>query len=439
MNEKLDWEGKITDEHRYGAIKKTVEEEAERRRKAEEGEALNEEEKRLIEEEKRCSEEEKRRIQEENKRVNDSEPTEPDELEKAMTAQLSRMVDSHGAGIGEAHVDIAVEPSGERFLTSAKDGSIWIWKPSVFSGDAEVTHQEIANRPRSTHRRKTHREQVRLGRRAAKPLLIPVGINAIDVSNTYIAAIGSDCTMKKAPLDQAASYEKIEFGNQPLSLAIDPTEKYIAVSFTEGSVEIYPTSGTERVAVFDKLFKSFGDIDPHKNRAQLKWSPDGEHLYMPAWDGIRVADVSNWECQRTRFNKSKDFEEEFSALALSEDGAYLAAGTLFGTICVWHTTSGKLISTHDYRNNNKMTAVCALAFLHNGKDLCIADIKQGVSLWYGAVDRKADVKDKPSSNFVIDEAMDDDVDKEFQRKRIRDDEQTAIDQTGGIKFLYHFK
>ncbi|CAJ0577906.1 unnamed protein product, partial [Mesorhabditis spiculigera] len=81
MNEKLDWEGKITDEHRYGAIKKTVEEEAERRRKAEE-------EKGLIEEEKRRSEEEKRRIQEENKRVNDSEPTEPDELEKRRKDRL---------------------------------------------------------------------------------------------------------------------------------------------------------------------------------------------------------------------------------------------------------------------------------------------------------------------------------------------------------------
>ncbi|CAJ0568076.1 unnamed protein product, partial [Mesorhabditis spiculigera] len=55
-----------------------------------------------------------------------------------------------------------------------------------------------------------------------------------------------DCTTKKAPLDQAASYEKIEFGNQPLSLAIDPMEKYIAISFTDGSVEVYPTSGTER-------------------------------------------------------------------------------------------------------------------------------------------------------------------------------------------------
>ncbi|CAJ0578016.1 unnamed protein product, partial [Mesorhabditis spiculigera] len=376
----------------------------------------------------------------------------------AMTAPLSRIFDSHGAGIGEAHIDIAVEPSGDRFLTSAKDGSIWIWKPSVFSGDAQVTQQEIGEAGHACLCWKDDAlyigltvcdQNTGIDKRCVVRIAesksgwdgeqrslfsFPMEINAIDVSKTYIAAIGSDCTMKKAPLDQAASYEKIEFGNQPLSLAIDPMEKYIAISFTDGSVEVYPTSGTERLAVFEKLFKSFGDIDPHKNRAQLKWSPDGKHLYMPAWDGIRVADVSNWECQRTRFNKSKDFEEEFSALALSEDGAYLAAGTLFGTICVWHTSSGKLISTHDYRNNNKMTAVCALAFLHNGKDLCIADIKQGVSLWYGAVDKDAQVKNKPSKHLIIDEAMEDDDfsnDGVIQKRRVvQDSDDDAAEPQG---------
>ncbi|CAJ0939498.1 unnamed protein product, partial [Mesorhabditis belari] len=363
-----------------------------------------------------------------------------------MAPRFSELREAHSGGENVTHVDLAIAPDGKEFATCSKDGSVWVWKIDSFNDLEPPAIHEVADGTHSTLCWREHLymgvtttdlvtniEKRSLSRLSADPMMIDktlmlfaMEINSIDVSKEYIVAVCSDCTLKKAPLADTTNYEKIEFDGQPLSVAIDPLEKFVAVTCTDGTLSVYPVVGIDRLAHFERLFRSFGDIGPRHTRAQVRWSSDGSFLYVATQGSVRVVKVDEWELLNARLSSDELKEEIFSSLALSTSGKYLAAGTLNGKICIWETATKKLITMTEHRHKGSLMAISSLAFdPANDSNLCMADIKEGVSILYQALDKKevpaptnfsrvqADLSDDEDnvitrprrSKFLADEAM----------------------------------
>lgn len=133
------------------------------------------------------------------------------------------------------------------------------------------------------------------------------------------------------------------------------------------------------------------------SRLQICWTPTGEDLFACSFGGIlhferssfsekkklttpQTMGVCSFSLKRRFRRMSSDrksclnlqhnqfyFQEMFSIISISQDGAYLAASTLQGSICVWQVSNGEALSCSKYMRNRLPKIICSM-FWHRKLD-----------------------------------------------------------------------
>ncbi|VDM71150.1 unnamed protein product, partial [Strongylus vulgaris] len=85
-------------------------------------------------------------------------------------------------------------------------------------------------------------------------------VTAVDASENYVVAGGSDFTVKKINLKTHEKYDRIDTNGEVLCVAIDPNEEAYAVACCDGSVSIYSLENNEKLSSHEHMFSAFGDL-----------------------------------------------------------------------------------------------------------------------------------------------------------------------------------
>ncbi|CAI4227080.1 unnamed protein product [Auanema sp. JU1783] len=348
---------------------------------------------------------------------------------------------------------IARDKSQKRkeFLTCGADGTVYLWSEKCFLDNTAPEVVNIGEATSScvvwkdeyvyvgcttlnlllgTEKKIIGRTKIdELGTNLSPSLIFGLDPVAVDVGDKFLAAAGGDFSVKILTLGaESTIYKRFEMSADVLSVAISPNENFCAVSTSDGKVSIYDIMEEEPKRIFSE--KVFGDTMPtelESPRVKLAWSRTSEELYVPSLGAVKIIDASTWTVSSRMF-RGKDAEyEDFSTLAVSPCGNYLAASTIGNKLFIWRTSNCEIISQNEYKR------ICNLKYMitdiefspYNGRTILLVDVNEGLCLWKNAL--PAGLGDIPTTSGLVTEANqsniynddeDDDDDNELvMRKR----------------------
>ncbi|VDN36952.1 unnamed protein product [Cylicostephanus goldi] len=119
-------------------------------------------------------------------------------------------------------------------------------------------------------------------------------VTAVDASENYVVAGGSDFTVKKINLKTHEQYDRVDTNGEILCVAIDPSEQVYAVACCDGTVSIYNLLDNEKLSTHEHMFSAFGDLNVESARHAMSWSKDGSELYVPSQGSVKVIKRDGW-------------------------------------------------------------------------------------------------------------------------------------------------
>ena len=111
-------------------------------------------------------------------------------------------------------------------------------------------------------------------------------------------------------------------------------------------------------------------------RKCIRYSPEGTLLAVGGDGGVRLLDAKTGEHKWTH---KEPHWLGVTAVAFSQNGKLIAAGTGDGKATVREATTGKLVAT--YEQSTPPDGISSLAFAPNGRNLAVADGSGRVQLW----------------------------------------------------------
>ncbi|GMS80119.1 hypothetical protein PENTCL1PPCAC_2294, partial [Pristionchus entomophagus] len=354
----------------------------------------------------------------------------------------SRQIHSRGLLAIACNMDC----SDEKVVSCGGDGIVGLWDNNALSADGSPRKREISDRTHACCA--LYNNQVFVGftqtdlstgvekqvvgslrmddeKDAVKSIMnFSLDVTAVRVSKNWVIAGSSDFSVKRAErIDPSSGYSRYDLNAQVLDIQISPTDKMFAVSSCDGLVTLFTGDDTEVVSSH-RMFTPIRDLDESFPRVIMAWSVDGQSLFVPCKGMVKVLAMKGgkWSIER-QFKHDDDKEDDFSVVAISPCGKYLAASSMASLIHIWEIESGLLISTANY-GNERAGRITGLAYLgEKSKKLVVADSLGNIVTLEEAGPSNQNKEDIKSNLFIDDEAMQEDsFDANDQKKEEEEDE-----------------
>ncbi|VDK56013.1 unnamed protein product [Anisakis simplex] len=318
----------------------------------------------------------------------------------------------HSPGIIDLCLNKAEDSSGPMaFISSGVDGDVWLWNAEALD-DAE--YEPKSAQGRTHHSIAWHGDSIYVGHTLTDPrtnveksvvsrfslddfvVSLPLASFSLDTTTIDVSSDGAiliagavDHIVKVIQLE-TRNYARLECDGQIMCVRIDPRVELFAVSASDGTLRMYPVAAesgqqplrsiriSSRIPDIESVFalnsmwtfsglkyfflKLMCYLRPSQSRLQICWSPSGEYLFAVVQGGVKRFKRDTFEEDTLMLIAISAAQDVFSTCCISSCGTFVAASSMNGTICVWNSESGQLLSSSRYVRNGESKIITSMVW-----------------------------------------------------------------------------
>ncbi|XP_042629643.1 WD repeat and HMG-box DNA-binding protein 1-like [Cyprinus carpio] len=292
-------------------------------------------------------------------------------------------------GHSEGHTDVCFDDEGKCVVTCGSDGDVRIWEslddddPKSINVGEKVYSVALKNGKLVTGVSKNTVQIHTFPEGDPDGILTRFTTNANHVtfnsSGSRVAAGSSDFIVKIVEVVDSSQQKTLRGHDAPiLSVALDPSDEFLASSSCDGSVAVWSIESQTQVAQWQILQKS-SDVSNAKSLCRLAWQPrSGKLLAVPVDLTIQLYDRNTW----THVSTLSDdlISQVVNVVVWSPCGKFLAAGTVGGNLLVWDVEAKLCI---ERQKHEKGFTVCGMAWHPSGGRIAYTDTEGCLGLLEG--------------------------------------------------------
>uniref|UniRef100_A0A9J8C672 WD repeat and HMG-box DNA-binding protein 1 n=1 Tax=Cyprinus carpio carpio TaxID=630221 RepID=A0A9J8C672_CYPCA len=292
-------------------------------------------------------------------------------------------------GHSEGHTDVCFDDEGKCVVTCGSDGDVRIWEslddddPKSINVGEKVYSVGLKNGKLVTAVSNNTIQIHTFPEGDPDGILTRFTTNANHVtfnsSGSRVAAGSSDFIVKIVEVVDSSQQKTLRGHDAPiLSVALDPSDEFLASSSCDGSVAVWSIESQTQVAQWQILQKS-SDVSNAKSLCRLAWQPrSGKLLAVPVDLTIQLYDRNTW----THVSTLSDdlISQVVNVVVWSPCGKFLAAGTVGGNLLVWDVEAKLCI---ERQKHEKGFTVCGMAWHPSGGRIAYTDTEGCLGLLEG--------------------------------------------------------
>ncbi|XP_073683158.1 WD repeat and HMG-box DNA-binding protein 1 [Garra rufa] len=304
-------------------------------------------------------------------------------------------------GHSEGHTDVCFDDEGKCIVTCGSDGDVRIWEslddddPKSINVGEKVYSVALKNGKLVTAVSNNTVQIHTFPEGDPDGILTRFTTNANHVtfnsSGSRVAAGSSDFIVKIVEVVDSSQQKTLRGHDAPiLSVALDPSDEFLASSSCDGSVTVWSIESQTQVAQWTVLQKS-SDVSNAKSLCRLAWQPrSGKLLAVPVDMTIQLYDRNTW----THVSTLSDdlITQVVNVVVWSPCGKFLAAGTVGGNLLIWDVEAKLCI---ERQKHEKGFTVCGMAWHPSGGRIAYTDTEGCLGLLEGVA------SSSPSSSSTI--------------------------------------
>ncbi|XP_016105614.1 WD repeat and HMG-box DNA-binding protein 1 isoform X2 [Sinocyclocheilus grahami] len=292
-------------------------------------------------------------------------------------------------GHSEGHTDVCFDDEGKCIVTCGSDGDVRIWEslddddPKSINVGEKVYSVALKNGKLVTAVSNNTVQIHTFPEGDPDGILTRFTTNANHVtfnsSGSRVAAGSSDFIVKIVEVVDSSQQKTLRGHDAPvLSVALDPSDEFLASSSCDGSVTVWSIESQTQVAQWKILQKS-SDVSNAKSLCRLAWQPrSGKLLAIPVDLTIQLYDRNTWTHVSTL---SGDLiSQVVNVVVWSPCGKFLAAGTIGGNLLIWDVEAKLCI---ERQKHEKGFTVCGMAWHPSGGRIAYTDTEGCLGLLEG--------------------------------------------------------
>uniref|UniRef100_A0A9J7YGT1 WD repeat and HMG-box DNA-binding protein 1 n=1 Tax=Cyprinus carpio carpio TaxID=630221 RepID=A0A9J7YGT1_CYPCA len=317
-------------------------------------------------------------------------------------------------GHSEGHTDVCFDDEGKCVVTCGSDGDVRIWEslddddPKSINVGEKVYSVGLKNGKLVTAVSNNTIQIHTFPEGDPDGILTRFTTNANHVtfnsSGSRVAAGSSDFIVKIVEVVDSSQQKTLRGHDAPiLSVALDPSDEFLASSSCDGSVAVWSIESQTQVAQWQILQKS-SDVSNAKSLCRLAWQPrSGKLLAVPVDLTIQLYDRNTW----THVSTLSDdlISQVVNVVVWSPCGKFLAAGTVGGNLLVWDVEAKLCI---ERQKHEKGFTVCGMAWHPSGGRIAYTDTEGCLGLLEGVPSSSSTVQ---STKVSRSSSHDDDDDR----------------------------
>ncbi|XP_067223674.1 WD repeat and HMG-box DNA-binding protein 1 [Chanodichthys erythropterus] len=304
-------------------------------------------------------------------------------------------------GHSEGHTDVCFDDEGKCIVTCGSDGDVRIWEslddddPKSINVGEKVYSVALKNGKLVTAVSNNTVQIHTFPDGDPDGILTRFTTNAnhvtFNASGSRVAAGSSDFLVKIVEVADSSQQKTLRGHDAPvLSVALDPSDEFLASSSCDGSVTVWSIESQAQVAQWKVLQKS-SDVSNAKSLCRLAWQPrSGKLLAVPVDLTIQLYDKNTW----THVSTLSDdlITQVVNVVVWSPCGKFLAAGTVGGNLLIWDVEAKLCI---ERQKHEKGFTVCGMAWHPSGGRIAYTDTEGCLGLLEGVS------SSSPSSSSAI--------------------------------------
>uniref|UniRef100_A0A8C0YB90 WD repeat and HMG-box DNA-binding protein 1 n=1 Tax=Cyprinus carpio carpio TaxID=630221 RepID=A0A8C0YB90_CYPCA len=292
-------------------------------------------------------------------------------------------------GHSEGHTDVCFDDEGKCIVTCGSDGDVRIWEslddddPKSINVGEKVYSVALKNGKLVTAVSNNTVQIHTFPEGDPDGILTRFTTNANHVtfnsSGSRVAAGSSDFIVKIVEVVDSSQQKTLRGHDAPiLSVALDPSDEFLASSSCDGSVTVWSIESQTQVAQWKILQKS-SDVSNAKSLCRLAWQPhSGKLLAVPVDLTVQLYDKNTW----THVSTLSDdlITQVVNVVVWSPCGKFLAAGTVGGNLLIWDVEAKLCI---ERQKHEKGFTVCGMAWHPSGVRIAYTDTEGCLGLLEG--------------------------------------------------------
>uniref|UniRef100_A0A9J8CEV7 WD repeat and HMG-box DNA-binding protein 1 n=1 Tax=Cyprinus carpio carpio TaxID=630221 RepID=A0A9J8CEV7_CYPCA len=314
-------------------------------------------------------------------------------------------------GHSEGHTDVCFDDEGKCVVTCGSDGDVRIWEslddddPKSINVGEKVYSVGLKNGKLVTAVSNNTIQIHTFPEGDPDGILTRFTTNANHVtfnsSGSRVAAGSSDFIVKIVEVVDSSQQKTLRGHDAPiLSVALDPSDEFLASSSCDGSVAVR--------FYYNGKHKS-SDVSNAKSLCRLAWQPrSGKLLAVPVDLTIQLYDRNTW----THVSTLSDdlISQVVNVVVWSPCGKFLAAGTVGGNLLVWDVEAKLCI---ERQKHEKGFTVCGMAWHPSGGRIAYTDTEGCLGLLEGVPSSSSTVQSTKVSRKThdYDDLFDEDDDR----------------------------
>uniref|UniRef100_A0A8C1GGN6 WD repeat and HMG-box DNA-binding protein 1 n=1 Tax=Cyprinus carpio TaxID=7962 RepID=A0A8C1GGN6_CYPCA len=292
-------------------------------------------------------------------------------------------------GHSEGHTDVCFDDEGKCIVTCGSDGDVRIWEslddddPKSINVGEKVYSVALKNGKLVTAVSNNTVQIHTFPEGDPDGILTRFTTNANHVtfnsSGSRVAAGSSDFIVKIVEVVDSSQQKTLRGHDAPiLSVALDPSDEFLASSSCDGSVTVWSIESQTQVAQW-KIIQKSSDVSNAKSLCRLAWQPhSGKLLAVPVDLTVQLYDKNTW----THVSTLSDdlITQVVNVVVWSPCGKFLAAGTVGGNLLIWDVEAKLCI---ERQKHEKGFTVCGMAWHPSGVRIAYTDTEGCLGLLEG--------------------------------------------------------
>uniref|UniRef100_A0A8C0YCM3 WD repeat and HMG-box DNA-binding protein 1 n=1 Tax=Cyprinus carpio carpio TaxID=630221 RepID=A0A8C0YCM3_CYPCA len=311
-------------------------------------------------------------------------------------------------GHSEGHTDVCFDDEGKCVVTCGSDGDVRIWEslddddPKSINVGEKVYSVGLKNGKLVTAVSNNTIQIHTFPEGDPDGILTRFTTNANHVtfnsSGSRVAAGSSDFIVKIVEVVDSSQQKTLRGHDAPiLSVALDPSDEFLASSSCDGSVAVC------------RFYYNGKHVHNAKSLCRLAWQPrSGKLLAVPVDLTIQLYDRNTW----THVSTLSDdlISQVVNVVVWSPCGKFLAAGTVGGNLLVWDVEAKLCI---ERQKHEKGFTVCGMAWHPSGGRIAYTDTEGCLGLLEGVPSSSSTVQSTKVSRKThdYDDLFDEDDDR----------------------------